>query len=217
MLSLATMSIGALDNDGQSLIDPDAAPWNKFPKKQIKPGADVLRAKIKRRWQNAEPVITTDICNKRESKEPASKNWDKNKLMTWLQDHPIVAARDVAFLKNEVSNRKRTAINAEKESEKEVEQLVAVDGAGGVKKKYKSWSGRLPYLRLIHALIDHDNIKATYVRRGDIPSGRMAVENRNTEEAKAASVWQMMADKWNDESFAPATASEPGWHPHYST
>ena len=45
----------------------------------------------------------------------------------------------------------------------------------------------------------------------------MAVENRNTEEAKAASVWQMMADKWNDESFAPATASEPGWHPHYST
>ena len=26
-----------------------------------------------------------------------------------------------------------------------------------------------------------------------------------------------MADKWNDETFAPMTASEPGWHPHYST
>ena len=55
------------------------------------------------------------------------------------------------------------------------------------------------------------------IRRGDIPSGWMAVENRNTEEAKAASVWQMLADKWNDKSFAPATASEPGWHPHFAS
>ncbi len=79
---------------------------------------------------------------------------------------------------------------------------------GGTKKN-KSWSGRLPYLCLIHALIDHDNIKAASIHRSDIPSGRMAVENRNTEEARAASVWQMLADKWNDESFAPATASKP--------
>ena len=43
----------------------------------------------------------------------------------------------------------------------------------------------------------------------------MAVENWNIEEAKAASVWQMMADKWNDKDFAPATASQPDWHLHY--
>jgi hypothetical protein len=34
---------------------------------------------------------------------------------------------------------------------------------------------------------------------------------------KAASVWQMMADKWNDENFAPATACQPDWHFHYTT
>jgi hypothetical protein len=44
----------------------------------------------------------------------------------------------------------------------------------------------------------------------------MAVENRNTEEVKAASVWQMMADKWNDKHFVPVTASQPDWHPHYA-
>ncbi len=65
MLSLAIMSIGALDDDGQPLLDTDAAPWNKFPKKQIKPGADILRADIKRRWQNAEPSITTDVSKKK--------------------------------------------------------------------------------------------------------------------------------------------------------
>ena len=43
------------------------------------------------------------------------------------------------------------------------------------------------------------------------------MENCNTEEARAASVWQMLADKWNDESFVPATASEPDWHPHFAS
>lgn len=207
MLSLATMSIGAVGEDGSPLLDPDGSPWNKVAKKQIKPGSDLLRAEIKRRWQ----------CSKQESKEPATKNWEKSKLMKWLQEHPIAAADDITFLKHEVGIRKRTALLAARERDKETEQLLALDGAASSKNKYKSWNGRLPYLRLIHALVDHDNIKAAYVHRGDIPSGRMAVENRNTEEAKAASVWQMMADKWNDKSFAPATASEPGWHPHYTT
>jgi len=37
----------------------------------------------------------------------------------------------------------------------------------------------------------------------------MAVENQNTAEAKAANVWQRVADKWNDVSFAPVTESVP--------
>jgi hypothetical protein len=35
--------------------------------------------------------------------------------------------------------------------------------------------------------------------------------------SKGGSVWQMMADKWNDKNFAPATASQPDWHPHYTS
>jgi hypothetical protein len=206
MLSLATMCIGALDDDGLALIDPNAMPWNKLPKKQIKPASDLLRVEINRRWENTLPEG---------GKEPATKNWDKNKLIKWLEEHPIAAADDVAFLKCEVASRKRTAINAAMENDKEAGQRLDLDGA--TKNKYKSWSGRVPYLRLIHALLDHDNIKTAYVRRGDISSGRMAVENRNTDEAKAASVWQMMADKWNDENFAPATACEPDWHFHYTS
>jgi hypothetical protein len=42
MLSLSTLSIGALDNNGH----PYADPWHKLPKKQIKPGLDLLRAEI---------------------------------------------------------------------------------------------------------------------------------------------------------------------------
>ncbi len=39
-----------LDDDGLVLIDPDAAPWNKLPKKQIKPTSDLLSVEFKRRW-----------------------------------------------------------------------------------------------------------------------------------------------------------------------
>lgn len=45
----------------------------------------------------------------------------------------------------------------------------------------------------------------------------MAVGHCKTEEAQAASLWQMLADKWNDQSFAPVTASEPDWHPHFAS
>ena len=106
----------------------------------------------------------------------------------------------------------RVVINAEREKKKEKEKLLDLDGLAT---KYKSWTGRAPYLCLILALIDHNDIKVAYINRGDIPSVWMAVKNQNTEEAKAASVWQMMADKWNNKDFTPATASQPDWHPHY--
>jgi len=48
MLLLSTWSISASDNVKLPLIDPDAAPWNKFPKKQVKPALlGLLHAKIK--------------------------------------------------------------------------------------------------------------------------------------------------------------------------
>ena len=132
--------------------------------------------------------------------------------MKWLEDHPIAAADDVSFLKKGVASVVRVVINAKREMKKEKEKLLDLDGLAT---KYKSWTGRAPYLCLILALIDHNDIKVAYINRGDIPSVWMAVKNQNTEEAKAASVWQMMADKWNNKDFTPATASQPDWHPHY--
>jgi len=68
------------------------------------------------------------------------------------------------------------------------------------------WLGKFPFLRLIHAIIDDNNIKGAYIRRLQIPSGRMAVENRRTPAAIASNVWYMVAEKWNDESFLPTTS-----------
>lgn len=71
-------------------------------------------------------------------------------------------------------------------------------------------------LRLIHALVDHDDIKSAYLTRHDLPSGRMAIENRNTVEARMGTVWQMMADRWNDPNFLPVTGIFPELHSDFS-
>jgi hypothetical protein len=66
--------------------------------------------------------------------------------------------------------------------------------------------GKFPFLRLIHAIIDDNDIKGAYIWRLQIPSGRMAVENRRTPAAIASNVWYMVAEKCNDESFSPTTS-----------
>jgi hypothetical protein len=85
-----------------------------------------------------------------------TKHWDNNNLIEWYEKHPVATADDRAFLKYDVENQKRMAVKAMKDSKKETNQLVTIDG---VAKKHKSWSGQFPSLPLIHALIAHNNIK----------------------------------------------------------
>ncbi|KAG7347941.1 hypothetical protein IV203_016646 [Nitzschia inconspicua] len=61
-----------------------------------------------------------------------------------------------------------------------------------------NWTGKDPYLRLIHCIVD-DSIKESF--RNDIQPGRMSIENRNREKT----VWEAIADLWNDPGFAPVT------------
>jgi hypothetical protein len=69
----------------------------------------------------------------------------------------------------------------------------------------KSWYGPKHILHLIHTLIDHDEVKRAYLIHFEISSDGMALENRNTPEAKASTVWAIMSDKWNDPLFSPST------------
>ena len=66
-----------------------------------------------------------------------------------------------------------------------------------------NWVGKYPMLRMIHALVDHDDIKRAFHTRNNAPDGCMAVENRNMAETRAASVWLLIVEKWNDPLFLP--------------
>jgi hypothetical protein len=75
-----------------------------------------------------------------------------------------------------------------------------------------SWIGKYPHLHLIHAVIDDNDIKAAYLSRLNLPSGHVAIEQRNTPAALALNVWQMVTDKWNDPLFLPVTSVKPNTH-----
>lgn len=69
-------------------------------------------------------------------------------------------------------------------------------------------------MRLIHALVDHDEIKAKFLNRLNLPAGRSSVENR--EQIRATNVWHLLSDKWNDKSFSPETVSLPALHTEFA-
>ena len=92
--------------------------------------------------------------------------------MQYLCDHPISAARDVSFLRVEILKWKDAAKEADKEAA--IEERLLAEVADNGAKKYNSWTGKYPYLQLIHAIVNDDNIKHAYIHHKNIPSSRMA-------------------------------------------
>ena len=69
------------------------------------------------------------------------KQWDKMRMLTWLDDHPISQPTDVQFIHDMVQDRKQVA--------ERVRQLEN----DTVDKAEKAWYGSLPMLHLIMALV----------------------------------------------------------------
>lgn len=194
MKTLVVLCRGLKGDDGKLLIDVEEEPWKYFKISTIKPNANDYKDEIDRRWKlfvSASPGRTV---------QPRPKAWPVSKLLEWLDENPITAADDIAFLKTTVNTTKENAKDAFDAKKAEKEQLE------------KSWTGPHPYLRLIHAIVDNDSIKKAYLTRHDISSSRLEVENRKSAEKKGKTVWQMVADKWNDAEFSPTTEELPDLH-----
>ena len=121
-------------------------------------------------------------------------------------ENPIVGDGEVGFIKEQISI---------------LIQVAAQMGPDAVVARPSSnnggnWIGKYPHLRLIHAIIDHNEIKRAYLDRLDVPSGRMALENRNTVEARSGNVWEMVAKKWNDPLYLPVTSVKEHTHFDFS-
>ena len=96
----------------------------------------------------------------------------------WLCNHPILANADKDFLAKVVSIRKNAFQKAADETSQNDEKLAA-----------GKWMEKYPFLRVLHAIIDNEDIKGSFLRRAELPSGRMAIENR----AHIVSVWTKIA------------------------
>ena len=197
--ALATLCQGLVKDDGCALFDPSILPWSSVGKLAVKLTAADLRAEVSRR---AVANLNVDVV-------PRPEAWTVTRAIEWLNANPVTGDEEISFIKTTLIDCEKIA---ELAAQEQADKLRDNSGGGGG----GNWTGKYPMLRLIHALIDHDNVKRAYLTRHDLPSGRMAIENRNTAEARASTVWQLMADKWNDPLFLPTTAVRADTHSDFA-
>lgn len=185
---LAILCEGLKDNGGTLLLDVEKEPWSLIkPRTRIKPTVDDYRTEVKRRWQGF--VSSLEKGNK----DPRPKNWNTEKCVKWLHNHPVINSDEVTYLQEVVSARKKLEEEGA-ESQRQERELLE-----------KNWTGETPYIRLIHCLIDHEDVREAFVTRHDLAPGRMGIENRNSISKRSKTVWELMAEKWNDPSFSTNT------------
>jgi hypothetical protein len=195
---LVAMSLGLRDEDGNPVLSLDSEPWKTIPPKQIKPSKDEYIKEVNRRWNtktNGGSAASAKLG-------PRPRAWNLPKIQEWLEEHPIDAAIDIEFVKTELASRKAVAEAAKKDDDEDNARL----GAG-------NWNSTA-CMRLIHALVDHDELKSKFLNRLNLPAGRSSVENR--EQLRATDIWHLLADKWNDKKFEPETVSMPAVHSDFA-
>jgi hypothetical protein len=137
---------------------------------------------------------------------PQPKGWNTEKLVGWLDTHPVDGVddgvEDVDYLTRIVANRKALATQIAQQQ----------DSADGGK---KNWTGKYPYLCLIHCLVDNENIKHLYLQRNKIETGRLHLDNRISTEKQDPTVWEKMSNTFNDPTFAPETEAVVDLHTDY--
>ena len=201
--SSVMLCMGTKDEEGDDILNLTKEPWqlletNKRAKKKIKllkPSSEVMKSHILWRWVN--------ICNS-SPPTPRPKQWTLRQITEWFQKNPITGADNISFLTSEVAKEKTLALASIQRGLSENQSLLG-----------RNWTGEVPYLRLIHALVDDDNIKSAFLHRSDLSSDRMVIENRNSTEQRVKTVWEMLSEKWNNPLFNPVSVEVPDLHSNF--
>lgn len=182
---LGVLCIGMTDNSAppRPVMDIDAFPWSEIkPKSVIKPKLQDLHNEV---LQHATMFDMQPL--------PRPKGWNAEKTMEWLKSNPIEDDEDYQFLVSEVKRVKNVLEMALKKATEDEQKL----------KQCGAWRDKIPYLRMIHCIIE-DDVKLAYLKRND-PISRSELDARNSVEKRPATVYELIADKWNSVSFNPVT------------
>jgi hypothetical protein len=189
--SLIVLSVGLKNDDGVNLVDLEIDPWKSLPANSTKPKKEDYANKICLCYVEENLRVTANM-----KREPKPKQWDRKKMLTWHQDHPITNLTDFQFIKNTVKIRREAAdwINAAR--------LLEMDASD---KAVQAWYGPLPMLPLIMALVHSDEIRSAYVKWNDTSNERIVLDNQKSVEKRATTVWELLSSLWNVANFSPVT------------
>ena len=180
---LLSMAVGLNDpdqNEDQSKLG-DFGKDDRFPKKK------------KRIWNPTVNDLVKEIKRRKAcvgDKSKTNSQMSKEKAIRYLQENPISNKHDKSFIIGKLTTfMKETAAAAAETSSTKPNGL-------------KQWSGMVPFLRLIHAIVDFDDNKAAFLLSNTRLS-REELDGRNNEDTMRQCPWILASDKWNDEDFNP--------------
>ena len=175
------MVVGLKDKDGN--LYGDCGKDSRFPKKGKKkynPSNQMLIDEIKRRKKILDP-----------SQEPkANSQMLRTEAIEWLQKNPLQDSTDQEFIQSKLDTFLATSTNAEAEKQSSTNQ-----------NSRDQWSGMIPFLRLIHCLLDCDKIREAY-HKSFTTMNKEELDGRNNPERMCECPWVMAVDKWNDEKYS---------------
>jgi hypothetical protein len=170
------------------LLDLNEEPFKFLKKKEIKPSVDCLRDEVKRRSGRA-PINT---------KPPKPNGWNASKCIEWLKENPITSEDDIAFLKTKAKEVREVVANATQR----MASSTTTESTDGDRETGNKWVGHLPYLRLIHCLLE-DDVKEKWIHRND-PKSIQEIDARRSE-VRDETAFEMIANRWNCKDFNPKT------------
>lgn len=188
------------DGTKKPLLDANENPFCLLKKKDIKPSVDCLREEVKRRCV-AQASNGTKI--------PKPNGWNAQKCVDWLKANPITSDEDVAFLLQKAEEVKNVVANA---TQKAPTQQGNQQGTDAESETGNKWFGPLPYLRLMHCLLE-DDIKDKWIRRNRAKTIQEIDARRS--DIRQPDVHEMIADRWNSKEFNPTTMVS-NCHFHFS-
>ena len=102
-------------------------------------------------------------------------------------NNPVTAVIDVTFLQRRLSAF-----------------IEETNAASATSSNYWVGSVPMPFLRLIHCLVDFENIKEAFLKSFDTMT-RQELDGRFNDDIRRDSPWVLIADKWNDNNYNPTS------------
>ena len=181
MKVLLSMAVGLTLNDTCDKVFTDYTNDVRFP----------LGNKYK--WNPKRTDLVDEIIRRKliASGVPSATNKQMKKpvALAWLKEHPITNEEDIDFIRSKVST---FLINVRLAEAEKAETFGKRD----------QWSGIIPLLRLIHCLVDFDDIKEA-LQTSFSTKSRQEIDGRNNTETMRVDPWSLVADKWNDRGYNP--------------
>jgi hypothetical protein len=165
------------------------------------------KAKKKMLFKPIKKHLVQEVLRRKQKMDCVSKTFSSQNSLkvcsNWLHDNNQMDHVDLVWVTSKINWFRETLKNA-----------TANEPQDGVE-KFINFRGTVWVLRLIHALSDNDDARLAFATVFNVKD-RQALDSRNSPGHVVKTVYEIIADHYNDETFNPWSTAYPRVHSDYA-